>query len=124
MFPTILELAGLQVPSGCEGASLVPALTGRDAEMRDCVFAAFQRDQNLDSYDSTQRMVRRGNLKLIETRMSGRAHLQLFDLADDPWETRNLAVDPAGARHVATMRRLLDRERRRAGDPNMPASDA
>lgn len=124
MFPTILELAGLQAPSGCEGASLVPALTGRDAEMRDCVFAAFQRDQNLNSDDSTQRMVRRGDLKLIETRMAGRTHLQLFDLAEDAWETRNLAGDPAYAEPVATMRGLLERERRRAGDPDMTGADA
>ena len=37
---------------------------------------------------------------------------------------RNLADDPAYAERVATMRRLLDRERRRAGDPNMTGSDA
>ena len=44
--------------------------------MRDRVFAAFQRSQDLGSDDSTQRMVRRGDLKLIETRMFGLTHLQ------------------------------------------------
>ena len=117
VFPTILDLAGLETPSGCEGASLVPALTGRDAEMRDCVFGAFQRSQSLGSDDSTQRMVRRGNLKLIETRLAGRTHRQLFDLADDPWETRNLAGEPAYAAELADMRRVLHRERMGAGDP-------
>ena len=116
-FPTILDLAALEIPSGCEGASLVPALTGRDAEMRDCVFGAFQRSQSLGSDDSTQRMVRRGNLKLIETRLAGRTHRQLFDLADDPWETRNLAGEPAFGAEVADMRRVLHRERMGAGDP-------
>ena len=117
VFPTILDLAGLETPSGCEGASLVPALTGRDAEMRDCVFGAFQRSQSLGDDDSTQRMVRRGNLKLIETRLAGRTHRQLFDLADDPWETRNLAGEPAYAAELADMRRVLHRERMGAGDP-------
>ena len=117
VFPTILDLAGLETPSGCEGASLVPALTGRDAEMRDCVFGAFQRSQSVGSDDSTQRMVRRGNLKLIETRLAGRTHRQLFDVADDPWETRNLAGDAAHAADLADMRRVLHRERMGAGDP-------
>lgn len=124
MFPTILDLAGLPVPSDCEGVSLVSALTGQDVEMRDGVFAAFQRSQTLDPGDSTQRMVRRGDLKLIETCMTGRTHLQLFDLAEDAWETRNLAGDPACAELVATMRGLLERERRRAGDPDMSGADA
>ena len=117
VFPTILDLAGLEIPSGCEGASLAPALTGRDAEMRDCVFGAFQRSQSLGSDDSTQRMVRRGNLKLIETRLAGRTYRQLFDLADDPLETRNLAGEPAHAAELADMRRVLHRERMGAGDP-------
>ncbi len=117
VFPTILDLAGLEIPSGCEGASLAPALTGRDAEMRDCVFGAFQRSQSLGSDDSTQRMVRRGNLKLIEARLAGRTHRQLFDLSVDPWETRNLAGDPAYAAELADMRRVLHRERMGAGDP-------
>ena len=117
VFPTILDLAGVAVPPGCEGESLIPVLTGQDGEMRDCVFSAFQRSQNLDSDDSTQRMVRQGSLKLIETRMAGRTHRQLFDLADDPWEIRNLADDPAYAQRLENMRRLLHQERMRAGDP-------
>lgn len=92
--------------------------------MRDGVFAAFQRSQTLDPGDSTQRMVLRGDLKLIETHMSGRTHLQLFNLADDPWEMRNLAEDPASGENMEAMRRLLVRERRRAGDLNIHGPDA
>ena len=117
VFPTILEMAGVPVPDGCEGISLHPVLTGRDEGLRDCVLSAFQRSQDLDPDDSTQRMVRRARLKLIETRMGGRTHRQLFDLADDPWETRNLADDPAYSGPLADMERLLAGERVRAGDP-------
>ena len=116
VFPTILDLAGVPVPDGCEGISLLPVLSGRDAGLRDCVFSAFQRSQDLDPDDSTQRMVRRGSLKLIETRMGDRTHRQLFDLADDPWETRNLADDPAYSGPLADLQRLLVRERVRVGD--------
>ena len=124
VFPTILDLAGVPVPSGCEGESLVPALTGQDAGMRDCIFSAFQRSQNLAPDDSIQRMVRQGNLKLIETRTAGQTHLQLFDLADDPWETLNLADDSTHAAQLEEMRRLLHRERMRARDPDIPESNA
>ena len=117
VFPTILDLAGVPVPDGCEGLSLLPALTGRDAGLRDCVFSAFQRSQDLDPDDSTQRMVRRGSLKLIETRIVGQTHRQLYDLAEDPWETRNLADNPAYSGQLADMQRLLVGERVRVGDP-------
>ncbi len=117
VFPTILDLAGVPVPDGCEGISLLPALSGRDAGLRDCVFSAFQRSQDLDPDDSTQRMVRRGSLKLIETRKVGQTHRQLYDLAEDPWETRNLADNPAYSGQLADMQRLLAGERVRVGDP-------
>lgn len=117
VFPTILDLAGVPVPDGCEGISLLPVLSGRDAGLRDCVFSVFQRSQDLDPDDSTQRMVRQGSLKLIETRMAGQTHRQLFDLVDDPWEMRNLADDPAYADPLVDLQRLLAQERMRVGDP-------
>ena len=124
VFPTILDLAGVEVPPDCEGMSLASALAGQAVEMRDTVFAAFQGGQNLGPGDSRQRMVRHGSRKLIETRLAGKTHRQLFSLADDPWETRNLADDPAHAGRLAEMRRLLDRERAQAGDSAPDEDDA
>ena len=124
VFPTILNLAGVEVPPGCEGVSLAPALEGQETGTRDTVFAAFQGGQDLAPDESRQRMVRRGDLKLIETCMAGRTLLQLFNLADDPWESRNLADDPAHAGRLAEMRCLLDRERARAGDSAPHEDDA
>ena len=116
IFPTILDLADVPVPSGCEGVSLVPVLEGREAGTRDVVFAAFQRGQDLDPDESRQRTVRCGDLKLIETHLAGQMHCQLFNLAEDPWESRNLADDPAHAGRLAEIRQLLNHERVRAGD--------
>ena len=124
VFPTILDLAGVPVASGCEGDSLVPVLDGREAGTREAVFAAFQHGQCLAPDESRQRMVRCGDLKLIETRFAGLTHRQLFNLAEDPWETRNLADDPTHARRLAEMRRLLHHERARAGDSVPDEEDA
>ncbi len=123
VFPTILDLAGVPVPDGCEGISLLSALTGRDECLRDCVFSAFQRSQDLDPQDSTQRMVRQGSLKLIETRMAGETHRQLFNVAEEPWEMRNLADDPAYADPLVDLQRLLAQERMRVGDPATSKTD-
>ena len=124
VFPTILDLAGVPVPSGCEGISLVPVLDGREVGTRDAVFASFQGGQSLAPDESQQRMVRRGDVKLIETYLAGLTHCQLFNLADDPWETRNLADDPAHAGRLAEMRRLFDFERTQAGDSAPDVDDA
>jgi arylsulfatase A-like enzyme len=123
VFPTILDLAGVPAPDGCEGVSLVSALTGQDQEMHDCIISAFQRSQNSGPGDSTQRMVRRGNLKLIETRMADQTHRQLFDVAEDPWEMLNLADDPVYADSLADLQRLLALERVRLGDPATSITD-
>ena len=48
--------------------------------------------------------------------MAGARRTQLFDLAEDPWETRNLAEEPAAAEHVARLRREMVRWRDELGD--------
>ncbi len=116
VFPTILDLAGVELPPEGEGMSLAPALAGQNVQMRATVFAAFQGGQSLGPDDSRQRMVRHGSWKLMETRLAGQTQRQLFNLADDPWETRNLADDPAHAGRLTDLRRLLNRERAQAGD--------
>ncbi|MEX2541697.1 MAG: sulfatase-like hydrolase/transferase [Trueperaceae bacterium] len=90
--PTILQLAGIDPPSHMEARSLMPVLTGISSEGRDYVFAEQGRDFILNE-TSFMTMVRSVEWKLVHFHQE--AFGQLFDLTDDPEETRNLWDDPA-----------------------------
>ncbi len=103
--PTILELAGLDVPASFEAESLLPALTGEDWPGREEVFAEHGRDGILDSTEFMT-MVRTADWKLVH--FLDEPDGQLFDLRADPDELRNLWHDPV---YDSTQRQLLDRLR-------------
>jgi uncharacterized sulfatase len=55
------------------------------------------------------RWVREGDFKLLVPRSAVQgAQLELFNLAEDPEEGRNLAGDPQYADRIKRMKRLLD----------------
>jgi len=102
--PTILELAGVEVPESFEARSLVPALAGDEWQPRDWVFTEQQGDFNLTGTQFETGM-RSRDWKLVH--FLGEEAGQLFDLVDDPGETRNLWHDPAHAGRRAEMIRVL-----------------
>ncbi len=65
LFPTICELAGVEIPEVVEGKSLLPLIFGKKNKVR---------DELLGAYRNCQRMVRDDRWKLIEYRASGAAH--------------------------------------------------
>ena len=103
LFPTLLDLAGAGQPtelaSPIDGASLVPLIQGN---------AAGWRDEAISEYSDMGvcapcRMVRSGSLKYVYTH----GHpAQLFDLAADPLELRNVSGE---ARYAADEARLAKR---------------
>ena len=93
IFPTVCDVLGVDVPAGVEGSSLAPIWRGEKSRVRDSIFLPFR---------DIQRAVRDERWKLI--RYPEINYTQLFDLENDPHETRNLASDPA---HQATVERLL-----------------
>jgi arylsulfatase A-like enzyme len=105
LFPTTCELAGVPVPDTVEGRSLVPVLRGTADAVYPAVFGYFA---------DTQRCVRDGRWKLIRYPKAGVT--QLFDLATDADETRNLAGDPAHPAKVGELLDTLQREQARWGD--------
>ncbi len=98
IFPTLLERAGVKVPEGVDGRSLVPLYRGEATTIRDSIFLA---------YEDIQRAVRIGDWKLI--RYPKIDHTQLFNLAADPYEMINLAGDAAQTERVAMLMRELKR---------------
>lgn len=92
--PTILELAGIDVPESFEASSLLPALTGESWQPRPYVFCEQAGDVALGGVEFFTG-IRSERWKLVDFKGSDEG--QLFDLAEDPGEERNLWSDPAHA---------------------------
>lgn len=99
--PTLLELAQIPVPPGLDGVSLVAFLTGRGDPPQRSFFWHFPHYNNQGGQPDCA--IREGNWKLIEYFEDGRA--ELFNLAQDPRETDNLARVETG--RVQRMRTQL-----------------
>ncbi len=112
IFPTLGALAGVPAPEGSEGRSLAPVLAGKVGTPRAAILTA---------YTKVQRAVRDDRWKLIVYPQINKT--QLFDLAADPLEMRDLAADPEQAGQVQRMTVLLRKEQEIAGD-NQPLSSA
>jgi arylsulfatase A-like enzyme len=92
--PTLLELAGLAVPAGLDGVSCAALLTRSGQMSRRPLFWHFPHYSNQGGRPAGA--VRDGDWKLIEHYEDG--GLELFNLAQDPGELRDLSPgDPARA---------------------------
>jgi len=109
--PTLLDYVGLAAPEGrgIVGESFLPALLGRSDRARDHVVI-------YDEYGDT-RMVRTEEWKYVHRYPDG-PH-ELWDLARDPDERRNLVAEPAQAGRIREMRALLEDWFARHADPRV-----
>jgi arylsulfatase A-like enzyme len=99
--PTFLELAGIPVPAHMQGRSMVPLLTGSETGWRQSFLAQYFIEREYPN-TPTWLAVRTRNAKLVK--YPGHDEwTELFDLAKDPYETRNLARDPE---HVPLLKEL------------------
>lgn len=92
--PTVLEHMGMDVPALMPGKSLVPVLAEPARRVNDEVFVEFGRyEVDHDGFGGFQPMrgVFDGRFKLVVNLLSDD---ELYDLADDPGELRNLLHDP------------------------------
>ena len=105
--PTLLDLAGAPVPDAMQGASWRPLLSGGEVP-------AWRRDFLCQYYEfpaahcvRPHRGVRDARWKYIRWNLAP-SEEELYDLQDDPGETRNLA---ASAEHAGELARLRTRLR-------------
>jgi arylsulfatase A-like enzyme len=86
IYPTLLELAGVDPPAGLQGRSLAPLLRGErspDPE-RELLFELYPPKPTIKA-------IRQGRWKLIQ-RFAPHGEAMLFDLVDDPGERHDLAA--------------------------------
>ena len=102
LVPTVLEFAGLSVPIDLHGVSLMPYLRGEAHPAPRRYALTTYNGQQFGLF--SQRMLRMGDFKytwnLTDTD-------ELYDLANDPYELRNVIADPAYAETLQTMRHRL-----------------
>lgn len=108
MLPTMLDLAGLDVPDEFRGESFKKAITGGRKVNRKYVYL-----ETVNSYG----ILEEGRYKYIRfggaVDPSSKEAEVLFDLKNDPGELHNLASDPAYKKKMAELRKALDKEMRR-----------
>jgi arylsulfatase A-like enzyme len=103
--PTLMDLAGIGVPPQTQGRSLKPLLGRKRPAWRSEVFC----EELWDHPDIPRsECVRTKRWKYIQY-PAHPEYVELFDLADDPDEKRNLAGDPRYARVLAALRRRCAR---------------
>lgn len=115
LLPTLCDLLGISAPETAEGRSFAPVLRTGKGTGRESLFFA---------YRDVQRSVSDGRHKLIEyfadREGKGTRRTRLFDLADDPWEMKDLAGRASMAPVVRRLRAELRRWAAETGDPLAP----
>jgi arylsulfatase A-like enzyme/Flp pilus assembly protein TadD len=105
LLPTVLDALGIEAPRGLPGQSLLPLLAGRDEAVPDSYFESLSTSLNRGWAPLHGAIA--GELKYIDLPLP-----ELYDLSDDPGETRNLIA--SRPRDVERLQARL--ARLRAGD--------
>jgi uncharacterized sulfatase len=100
VYPTLADLCALPSPPGIDGHSIRPLLAEPD---RPWVRAALTQ---VRYKGATGYAVRTERYRYIEWD-EGRRGVQLYDHDSDPWETRNLATEPAHGATIGVLSRIL-----------------
>ena len=116
--PTLLDLAGLQIPAWMQGKSLVPVLTGAAVPWRDAFLYEYY-EFPAEHCARKNRGVRTSRWKLIHF-WEQPEEWELYDLRNDPDETRNLAYDRQYAGVVAQLKKRLTELRLESDDIDPP----
>jgi uncharacterized sulfatase len=115
-YPTLLAAAGIPLPEGqlVRGRSIVPLLEGKRIEWDDDFYAEYSTHHQSRTH---MRMMRAGGWKLVRDFLNP-ARDELYDLTDDPAESKNLihSDTPEAQRAVAELHEKLVARMRENGD--------
>ena len=109
LMPTILDLAGIKIPDSIDGLSFKNEIIEPKAEST--------RFNVLYSQNQFGRMVRFDNFKYVKTFVYGQTYEILYDLINDPLESKNLLNNSLFEDDLERGRRLLDNWLTKEGIP-------
>jgi arylsulfatase A-like enzyme len=119
--PTFLEAAGVSVPAGMQGRSLLPVLRGRTpADWRTSMYYRYYHDPG-DHNTRAHYGVRTRTHKLIY--FWKKDQWELFDLVHDPQEMHNLYGEPGQESLTATLKQELLRLKASVRDEDQLANE-
>ncbi|MBS0001089.1 MAG: sulfatase-like hydrolase/transferase [Cyclobacteriaceae bacterium] len=107
LYPTLCEYVGIKTPASVETSGFLKCLRDPDASHRELLTFA---------YKNFQRGIRKGPWKYIEYHVDGDNHIQLFNLDEDPWEMRDLAVFPGNQVLIGNLRGNMKNQWTSLGD--------
>ena len=117
LYPTLLQLAGVDIPKTSAGHSLAALLNEVTYKHRKLIFSAYQSVFGHPRGQPYQRSIKDERHKLIQTVVDGTVTWQLFDLVADPWERSNLVDRSEYKAVISRLKEKLRLRQARANDP-------
>jgi N-acetylglucosamine-6-sulfatase len=118
IMPTVLDAAGVTAPKGLDGASFLPIAQGKSASWRKELLYEYYWERNFPQ-TPTLHALRTDRYKFI--RYHGIWDVdELYDLHEDPIESKNLIFSPDHQKIIADMRTRLFDILEKTGGNNMP----
>ncbi len=103
LLPTLLDLAGLDIPDNIQGESLRPSNMQKES-WRKYIFSEIGRGP-----ENNVVAVRSQTHKYVHFRMETQTEYeQFFNLEEDPWEMKNLINDPSQAEFISVFRKAFE----------------
>jgi len=107
--PTLLQLAGLNIPGAMQGMSLAPVLANKNDRLRNSIHLEHFKDfpYNVPAWDA----VRTDHFLYVE--YDGQKSAELFDIKKDPRTMHNLIATPEGKSVLPELQEMMKNYLRR-----------